>query len=111
MPAVTVENPLALPRLPKRVDGRNRPRPVRAVQTAHVQLEGAGFEIFRPFPGAVSMQHADPFLLLDQIGPRINGPAETAGAPWHPHREFETVSYVLDGEVARRRADAAVEPR
>jgi len=43
---------------------------------------------------------ADPFLLLDQLGPLVNGPADAGGAPWHPHRGFETVSYVMDGEIS-----------
>jgi redox-sensitive bicupin YhaK (pirin superfamily) len=46
------------------------------------------------------MAEADPFLLLDHLGPQVNGPAEAKGAPWHPHRGFETVSYILDGEIA-----------
>jgi redox-sensitive bicupin YhaK (pirin superfamily) len=46
------------------------------------------------------MVEADPFLLLDHVGPQINAPNEAKGAPWHPHRGFETVSYILDGEIA-----------
>jgi redox-sensitive bicupin YhaK (pirin superfamily) len=68
--------------------------------TAHRQVEGAGFEVRRPFPGALSLTDADPFLLLDHIGPQVNAPEDTAGAPWHPHRGFETVTYILDGEIA-----------
>jgi quercetin 2,3-dioxygenase len=63
-------------------------------------IEGAGFEVARPFPGPVSLVEADPFLLLDHIGPTLIGPGEAAGAPWHPHRGFETVTYILDGEVS-----------
>jgi quercetin 2,3-dioxygenase len=73
---------------------------VARVITAHHQTEGAGFTIRRPFPGGLSMAEADPFLLLDHLGPQVNGPNETKGAPWHPHRGFETVSYILDGEIA-----------
>src|SRR5207253_2791135 len=51
-------------------------------------------------PGELSLVEADPFLLLDQVGPMVNGPGEAKGAPWHPHRGFETVSYILDGEIA-----------
>jgi redox-sensitive bicupin YhaK (pirin superfamily) len=76
------------------------PRPVAKVITAHRQLEGAGISIRRPFPGELSLTAADPFLLLDQAGPHVNGPNEAKGAPWHPHRGFETVSYILDGEIA-----------
>jgi redox-sensitive bicupin YhaK (pirin superfamily) len=54
----------------------------------------------RPFPGELSLSEADPFLLLDHAGPMVNGPGEAKGAPWHPHRGFETVSYILDGEIA-----------
>ena len=100
MPAVTVGDTLVLPRLPRLAPESSRPRPVARVVTAHRQLEGAGFEIRRPFPGELSMAEADPFLLLDQAGPHDNGPGEARGAPWHPHRGFETVSYVLDGEIA-----------
>jgi redox-sensitive bicupin YhaK (pirin superfamily) len=46
------------------------------------------------------MAEADPFLLLDHAGPKDNAPGEAKGAPWHPHRGFETVSYILDGEIA-----------
>jgi redox-sensitive bicupin YhaK (pirin superfamily) len=45
------------------------------------------------------MQDADPFLLLDQLGPVVNEPGAAKGAPWHPHRGFETVTYLLSGEV------------
>jgi hypothetical protein len=67
---------------------------------AHHTVEGAGFEVWRPFPGGLSLQEPDPFLLLDQLGPVVYGPREQVGAPWHPHRGFETVTYVLDGEIA-----------
>jgi redox-sensitive bicupin YhaK (pirin superfamily) len=100
MPAVTVENPLALPRVPRPDPASTVDRPVTGVVQSQRQIEGAGFEIWRPFPGAVSLADVDPFLLLDQLGPLVNGPAEAAGAPWHPHRGFETVSYVMDGEIS-----------
>ncbi|MBV8372154.1 MAG: pirin family protein [Candidatus Eremiobacteraeota bacterium] len=99
MPAVTVENPLVLPRLAP-TDADDLARPVARVVTAHHQLEGAGFEIWRPFPGELSMEEADPFLLLDQGGPTNYAPNEAVGAPWHPHRGFETVTYVMDGEIS-----------
>jgi redox-sensitive bicupin YhaK (pirin superfamily) len=100
MPAVTVENPLLLPRLALPGTGTARARQARRVVTAHQQLEGAGFRIWRPFPGELPLEDADPFLLLDQAGPAVNGPQEAAGAPWHPHRGIETVSYILDSEIA-----------
>jgi redox-sensitive bicupin YhaK (pirin superfamily) len=61
-------------------------------------LEGAGFEVRRPFPTA-KIDHFDPFLLLDEMGPMELGPGQAEGAPDHPHRGFETVTYVLAGEM------------
>src|ERR1700686_6543 len=100
VPAVTIENPLVLPRLSRTVSESAVARPVNRTLTAQRQKEGAGIEIWRPFPGSVPLTATDPFLLLDQAGPMVNGPSEAAGAPWHPHRGFETVSYILDGEIA-----------
>jgi redox-sensitive bicupin YhaK (pirin superfamily) len=100
MPAVTVDDTLVLPRIPRPDPTTSHPRPVAKIVKAHRQTEGAGFVIRRPFPGELSMADADPFLLLDHLGPQINQPDEAKGAPWHPHRGFETVSYILDGEIA-----------
>jgi redox-sensitive bicupin YhaK (pirin superfamily) len=61
------------------------------------QREGGGFIVRRPFPTA-GLDHLDPFLLLDEMGPAEYGPGEAVGAPDHPHRGFETVTYMLDGE-------------
>jgi redox-sensitive bicupin YhaK (pirin superfamily) len=72
-------------------------REVREVITSHRQSEGGGFIVRRPFPGP-SADSVDPFLLLDEMGPITYGPGEAVGAPDHPHRGFETVTYVLDGE-------------
>lgn len=79
-------------------------RQVAKIVTAHRQREGGGFIVRRPFPGA-GLRHADPFLLLDEMGPVDYGPGEAIGAPDHPHRGFETVTYVLDGEMEH--ADSA----
>jgi redox-sensitive bicupin YhaK (pirin superfamily) len=98
MPAITVENPLVLPRIPVAPAG-SAARPVGAVIAAHHAVEGAGFEVWRPFPGGVDSHVADPFFLLDQLGPVDYAPNEPVGAPWHPHRGFETVTYVVDGVV------------
>jgi quercetin 2,3-dioxygenase len=73
-------------------------RQVAKIVTAHRQREGGGFIVRRPFPSE-GLRHADPFLLLDEMGPVEYGPGEAIGAPDHPHRGFETVTYLLDGEM------------
>ena len=97
MPAVTVPDLLVLPRIP-RPDTTARQRPVSQVITAQSTLEGAGFPVRRPFPGPHG-NIADPFLLLDEMGEVKYGPNEAKGAPWHPHRGFETVTYMIDGAL------------
>lgn len=72
-------------------------RPVLRVVAAQRQREGAGFIVRRPFPSA-GLETADPFLLLDEMGPSDYAPGEAVGAPDHPHRGFETVTYMLEGE-------------
>lgn len=58
--------------------------------------EGAGFLVHRSFP-TPTLADIDPFLLLDEMGPSDLAPGETKGAPDHPHRGFETVTYILEG--------------
>lgn len=72
-------------------------RAVEGIITAHRQREGGGFIVRRPFPTA-ELSHLDPFLLIDEMGPADYGPGEAVGAPDHPHRGFETVTYMLEGE-------------
>ncbi len=72
--------------------------------TAHRQSEGGGFMVRRPFPSQEIVQ-IDPFLLLDEMGPSDYAPGEAIGAPDHPHRGFETVTYLLEGEMEH--ADSA----
>jgi quercetin 2,3-dioxygenase len=95
MPAVTADT-LALPRLATLPEKGTAWRPVLKVVTAHRQLEGEGFEVRRPFP-SMDLSLADPFLLLDHIGAVEYAPGEAKGTPWHPHRGFETVTYMIDG--------------
>jgi quercetin 2,3-dioxygenase len=71
-------------------------RPVVEVVDSVRTLEGGGFPVRRPFPTKELMQ-VDPFLLLDHLGPVTWGPGEGIGAPDHPHRGFETVTYLLSG--------------
>ncbi len=95
MPAVTAD-PLTLPRVPALPRQSIVWRPVGRVITARRYLEGEGFEVRRPFPG-VDLSLADPFLLLDHMGAVEYAPGEAKGTPWHPHRGFETVTYMIDG--------------
>ena len=79
-------------------------RPVQQLVTAHQQTEGGGFTVRRPLPTR-GLDHLDPLLMLDELGPVTYGPGEARGAPDHPHRGFETVTYILAGETAH--ADSA----
>jgi redox-sensitive bicupin YhaK (pirin superfamily) len=64
-------------------------------------VEGDGFEVRRPFP-THALPHLDPFLLLDHMGPATFAPGKGVGTSWHPHRGFETVTYVLEGQMEHR---------
>jgi redox-sensitive bicupin YhaK (pirin superfamily) len=97
MPAVTAD-PLTLPRIAA-VGPSDRPRPVDRVVDAVRAVEGEGFVVRRPFPGVLSMAEADPFLLLDHMGSVELAPGEAKGTSWHPHRGFETVTYMIDGQM------------
>ena len=76
-------------------------RTIAGVVNSIETLEGAGFLVRRPFPKP-SFSEYDPFLLLDEMGPMQLGPGEAKGAPDHPHRGFETVTYVLSGELEHK---------
>jgi quercetin 2,3-dioxygenase len=96
MPAVTADY-LRLPRL----EGPPRDafeRPVLSVTTAPTGLEGEGFPVHRAFAG-VSRALLDPFVHMDQMGAVQYAPGEPKGTPWHPHRGFETVTYMIDGRI------------
>ena len=96
MPAVTVDDLSRLDRVPAPAGDGVRPRPVRRVTTAPRGLEGEGFPVRRAFAG-VDLADLDPFIHLDQIGEVEFAPGEPKGTPWHPHRGFETVTYMMDG--------------
>ena len=101
MPAVTVENVLALPRVPEVDAALARPRPVLAVTTAPRGFEGEGFPVRRAFAG-VDLRALDPFVHMDQMGEVEYAPGEPKGTSWHPHRGFETVTYMIDGQMAHQ---------
>ena len=101
MPAVTPTTILDLPIVRVTDEQASRFRPVRTIVTSIATHEGEGFPVRRPFPG-LARQIADPFILLDQMGEVQYAPGEAKGAPDHPHRGFETVTYMIDGEFVHR---------
>ncbi|MBB1255761.1 pirin family protein [Streptomyces alkaliterrae] len=96
MPAITAPNPLELPRVPAPNAPESVDRPVLAVRTAPSGLEGEGFPVRRAFAG-IHHRHLDPFIMMDQMGEVDYAAGEPRGTPWHPHRGFETVTYLIDG--------------
>ena len=99
MPAVTADY-TTLPRL----EGPFTPggeRTVASVTTAPAGLEGEGFPVRRAFAG-VPLARLDPFVHMDQMGAVEYAPGEPKGTPWHPHRGFETVTYMIDGQFAHQ---------
>ncbi len=78
-----------------------RERPVQSVIDSLRTTEGAGLPIRRLFPVA-GLPHVDPFLLMDHMGPVHWGPGEATGVPDHPHRGFETVTYLLEGKFQHK---------
>ncbi len=96
MPAVTVSDITVLPRIPEPDPTLARMRAVKSVTTAPRGFEGEGFPVRRAFAGA-DLADLDPFIHLDQMGEVEYAPGEPKGTPWHPHRGFETVTYMIDG--------------
>ena len=96
MPAITVDDITTLPRLPRLDALVSRPRPVTSITSAPSGFEGEGFPVRRAFAG-VPLRDLDPFVHLDQMGEVEYAPGEPKGTPWHPHRGFETVTYMIDG--------------
>ena len=96
MPAIVPDDIAILPRIPAPDPAIARERPVRSVTTAPHGFEGEGFPVRRAFAG-VALEDLDPFIHLDQMGEVEYAPGEAKGTPWHPHRGFETVTYMIDG--------------
>src|SRR5436190_9059788 len=95
MPAVTVDDLTVLERL-KTPGLGDTVRPVKQLIEAPKGYEGEGFPVRRAFAG-VDLRDLDPFVHMDQMGEVDYAPGEPKGTPWHPHRGFETVTYIIDG--------------
>ena len=95
MPAVTVPDNLVLPRIAAPAPPAAI-RPVKRITDAPSGFEGEGFPVRRAFAG-VPISDLDPFIHMDQMGEVEYAPGEPKGTPWHPHRGFETVTYMIDG--------------
>jgi len=96
MPAITVADPLTLPAITEPDREASVERPVLSVTTAPAGFEGEGFPVRRAFAGMAS-HLLDPFVHMDQMGEVDYAPGEPRGTSWHPHRGFETVTYMIDG--------------
>jgi redox-sensitive bicupin YhaK (pirin superfamily) len=96
MPAITVDDVTTLPRIAEADPATTRQRPVRSITSAPSGFEGEGFPVRRAFAG-IDLAELDPFVHLDQMGEVEYAPGEPKGTPWHPHRGFETVTYMMDG--------------
>src|SRR5579884_4005368 len=94
MPAVSVDNPERLAKTA--VSDGAAEGAVLSVTTAPSGFEGEGFPVRRAFAG-VAQHLLDPFVHMDQMGEVEYAPGEPKGTPWHPHRGFETVTYMIDG--------------
>ena len=94
MPAVTASDITILPRVSELPGARARA--VKSITTGPRGFEGEGFPVRRAFAG-VDLAELDPFIHLDEMGEVEYAPGEPKGTPWHPHRGFETVTYIIDG--------------
>ena len=99
MPAITADT-LTLPRLSAPAPSDTE-RPIRSITTGPHGYEGEGFPVVRAFAG-VSTADLDPFVHMDQMGEVEYQPGEPRGTDWHPHRGFETVTYMIDGRFAHQ---------
>lgn len=96
MPAVTVDDVLSIPSVTSAEPSAARDRALVSLTSAPSGYEGEGFPVRRAFAG-VDLRLLDPFIHMDQMGEVEYAPGEPKGTPWHPHRGFETVTYMLDG--------------
>ena len=101
MPAVSVPDWPSLTRLPAPDPSSAPQRPLVSVSTAPSGYEGEGFPVRRAFAGH-TFAELDPFVHMDQMGEVDYAPGEPKGTPWHPHRGFETVTYMIDGTFAHQ---------
>lgn len=99
MPAITADT-LTLPRV-SAANPQDTERPVRSITTGPRGYEGEGFPVVRAFAG-VGAAALDPFVHMDQMGEVDYEPGEPRGTDWHPHRGFETVTYMIDGKFAHQ---------
>lgn len=76
-------------------------RTVQQIAPAQRTTEGGGVTIRRAFP-TPRLEDVDPFLLFDHLGPLDFKPGEAIGFPDHPHRGFETVTYLLEGVMEHK---------
>ena len=100
MPAITVDNLLTLERIQRSCEAATN-RPVIKVVTAPSGFEGEGFPVRRAF-SLLPLESTDPFIMMDQMGEVDYEVGEAKGTPWHPHRGFETVTYLIDGTFKHR---------
>ena len=96
MPAITVEDVLVLPRVPDPDPATATERRATSITSAPRGFEGEGFPVRRAFAG-VSLADLDPFIHMDEMGEVEWEPGAAKGTAWHPHRGFETVTYMIDG--------------
>jgi quercetin 2,3-dioxygenase len=96
VPAITVPDITVLTRIDAVDPAVSTERKVKSVTSAPSGFEGEGFPVRRAFAG-VDLTALDPFIHMDQMGEVEYAPGEPKGTPWHPHRGFETVTYIIDG--------------
>lgn len=104
MPAVTAD-PMTLPRVS--VNPTAELRTVKGIITAPQAYEGEGFPVRRAFAG-LSPIDLDPFIHMDQMGEVEYAPGEPKGTPWHPHRGFETFTYLIDGQFLHQDSNGSI---